>query len=349
MKALKWYGPYNLKVEEAEEPKIIKETDALVRPVLVGICGTDMHVYKGYLNIVPGDIIGHEFVGIVEKVGSHVRRVKEGDRVIVSCWIADGECWYCKKGFHTQCVNINIFGMGPVYGETYQGANAELVRVPYADTMLLKMPDDLSFEKALMISDGLPASYAGVVEAGIEPGDSVGIVGCGPIGLLAGMCAQVLGASQVIAIDFAETRLKMAKELGMITINASKQNVGEEVRNLTDGRGVDLAIEAAGGGDAPLLTAIEITRRKGKISVIGFHVLDYNLPAGQLWLTEKRMTFSIGDPITHGPVLIELIRKNRLDPTKIYSHILTLEEAPKGFDLVDKKIAIKAVIKIRTT
>jgi threonine dehydrogenase-like Zn-dependent dehydrogenase len=347
MKALKWYGPYDLRVEETEEPKLIKDTDALVRPIYTGICGTDMHVYKGYINIVPGDIIGHEFVGIVEKVGSKVRKFKEGDRVIVSCWIADGECWYCIKGFHTQCVNINIFGMGPLYGESYQGADAELVRVPYADTILIKIPDDLSFEKALMISDGLPASYAGVVEGGFNAGDSVGIVGCGPIGLLAGMCAQLLGASQVIAIDLAETRLKIAKELGMITIDASKQNVAEEVRNLTDGRGVDLAIDAAGGGDAPLLTAIEIVRRKGKISVIGFHVLDYSLPVGQLWLTEKRMSFSIGDPITYAPVLIELVRRNRLDPTRIYSHILSLDEAPRGFELVDKKKAIKAIIKIK--
>jgi len=346
MKALKWYGPYNLKVEESEEPKIIKDDDALIRPVLVGICGTDMHVYKGYINIVPGDIIGHEFVGIVEKVGNSVKKFKPGDRVVVSCWIADGTCWYCLKGFHTQCININIFGMGPLYGESLQGAFSELIRVPYADTMLIKIPDEVSFEKALMVSDGLAASYAGVIEGEISPGDNVGIIGCGPIGILAGICSQILGASQVIGIDVSEERLKFAKEFGMITINPTKQNVAEEVRELTDGRGVDLAIEAAGGGDAPLLTAIEITRKKGKISVIGFHVLDYNIPVGQLWLTEKRINFSIGNTIKYGHVLLELIRKGRLDPSKIISNFLSLNEAPYGFELVDKKKALKVAIRI---
>lgn len=345
MKALRWYGPYDLRVEDVEEPKIIKDTDALVRPTIAAICGTDMHAYRGHLGLSQGDIIGHEFVGVVQKVGSAVRKFKPGDRVVVSCWIVDGSCWYCDNGYYTQCVNINIFGMGPLYGETYAGAHSELVRVPNADLMLAKIPDELSDEKVVTVSDGLPAAYGGLVEAGIQPGDSVAIIGCGPIGLMAGMCAQLLGASLVIGIDFAEERLKKAKELGFLTFKAGA-SVADEIRNLTEGRGVDLAVEAAGGSLEPLLSAIELVRRKGKIAVIGFHALNYELPVGQLWLSEKRMTFTIGDPIKYRSVLLEIIRRGRLDPSKIISHVLKLEEGPKGFEMVDKKQAIKVVLKI---
>jgi Threonine dehydrogenase and related Zn-dependent dehydrogenases len=345
MKALKWYGPYDLRVEESEEPRIVNETDALVRPTLAGICGTDLHIYKGYLQIIPGNIIGHEFVGIVEEVGKGVKEFSKGDKVVVSCWVADGKCWYCKRGYYTQCVNINIFGIGPLYGEALQGAHAELVRVPYADVMLYKIPENIPDEKVVMLSDGLPAGYAGIVEGGIKAGDIVTILGFGPIGAVAGMCAKILGASLIIAIDVIEERLKIARELGFKTLNAKEVDVAEEVRNLTDGRGADLVIEAIGGSEEVLRKAIELARRKGTVSVLGFHVHDYNLPAGQLWISEKRLIFSIGDPIRYRYELLELIKNDRIDISKIITHKVSLNEAPKGFELFDKKVAFKVVIK----
>jgi threonine dehydrogenase-like Zn-dependent dehydrogenase len=345
MKALKWYAPYDLRVEEAEEPKIIKETDALIKPTLVGICGTDLHIYRGYLQIVPGNIIGHEFIGIVEEVGKEVKEFSKGDKVVVSCWVADGKCWYCKRGYYTQCVNINIFGLGPLYGETLQGAFSELIRVPNADVVLYKIPENIPDEKLVMLSDGLPAGYAGIVEGGMKPGDSVAILGFGPVGAVAGMCAKALGASLIIAIDVIEERLKLAKELGFETLNAKEVDIEEEVRNLTDGRGADLVVEAIGGSEEILRKAIALTRRKGNISVLGFHVHDYNIPAGQLWISEKRMIFSIGDPIKYRYELLELIKHNKIDISKIITHKLSLDEAPKGFELFDKKLAFKVVIK----
>jgi threonine dehydrogenase-like Zn-dependent dehydrogenase len=345
MKALKWYAPYDLRVEEAEEPKIIKETDALIKPTLVGICGTDLHIYRGFLQIVPGNIIGHEFIGIVEEVGKEVKEFSKGDKVVVSCWVADGKCWYCKRGYYTQCVNINIFGLGPLYGETLQGAFSELIRVPNADVVLYKIPENIPDEKLVMLSDGLAAGYAGIVEGGMKPGDSVAILGFGPIGAVAGMCAKALGASLIIAIDVIEERLKLAKELGFETLNAKEVDIEEEVRNLTDGRGADLVIEAIGGLEEILRKAIALTRRKGNISVLGFHVHDYNIPAGQLWISEKRMIFSIGDPIKYRYELLELIKHNRIDISKIITHKLSLDEAPKGFELFDKKLAFKVAIK----
>ena len=201
MRAVKWYGAYDVRVEEAEEPKLLSERDAIIRPTLATICGTDLHIYRGEMTIIPGNTIGHEFMGIVEKVGRDVRRFSEGDRVIVSAWIADGECWFCRRQLYTQCENVNIFGMGPVYGESLEGAFAELVRVPYADITLIKAPEGVPDEKLVLVSDGLATGYDAVVNGGIRPGDIVAVVGCGPIGLLSGMCAETLGASQVIAID----------------------------------------------------------------------------------------------------------------------------------------------------
>lgn len=345
LRAVRWYAPYDVRVEDVEEPVSSKETDALVRPTLSAICGTDLHFYRGHVNIVPGDIIGHEFLGVVEKVGKEVKSVTEGDRVLVSCWVADGTCWYCRHGYYTQCMSINLFGCGPLYGETLGGGDAELVRIPNADVVLSKIPDGVSDERAVLASDGLPASYASVVEADMKPGDTVAVIGCGSIGLLCGMCARLLGASQVLGIDLMPERLETAKSLGLTPINAKETDAADEVRNLTDGRGADLAIEAVGGGQESVLLAIEVARRKGNVSIVGFHYHEYTMPVGQMWLTEKRLFCSIGDPIRYRDVLMEYIKSGRLDPSRIITHRLGLDEAAKGFEMFDKKQALKVVLK----
>lgn len=346
MKALKWYGPYSVKVEDIEEPKILDEKDAIVRVSLAGICGTDLHVYRGHLQLIPGNVIGHEFVGYVEKTGKEVKKFSKGDKVVVSCWIADGTCWYCLHGFFTQCEKINIFGLGPLYGEEIQGAHAELVRVPNADLLLFKVPQETSDEKIVTLSDGLPAAYAGLIEGGIKPGYSVAILGFGPIGAMAAISAQAIGAAQIIAIDIDENRLNLAKSLGFKTVNAKETDAAEEVRNMTDGRGADLVIEAVGGNEETINKAIDIARRKGTISVVGVHTQEYNrFPAGQLWVTEKRLVFVIGDTIKYRSELFELIKNDRIDVSKIITHKFNLYEAPKGYEMFDKRKTFKAVIK----
>lgn len=345
LRAVKLYGPHDVRLEDVEEPKIEEKRDAIVKVKLTSICGTDMHIYRGHLDVGLGTVTGHEFVGVVEEVGEEVRHVVEGDRVLASCWIADGTCWYCKRGYYTQCVNVNIFGLGPLYGESVQGAHAELVRVPNADLVLSKIPNEVSDEKAVLVSDALPAGYAGVLEGGMEPGDNVVIMGCGPIGLLSGMCADMLGASQVIAVDFIDERLKKAAQLGFITVNAREKDVGEEVRDLTYDRGADVVIEAVGGSSEPLIKAIELARKKGKVSVVGVHLYDYSIPVGQLFVTEKRISFSIGDPIKYRDKLMDYIRHEKIDPSIIITHRLRLEEATKAFEIFDKKEAVKIVMK----
>ncbi len=347
MRAVRWYGAYDVRVEDVGEPRLTSERDAIIRPTFATICGTDLHIYRGEITLVPGNIIGHEFMGIVEKAGKEVKRFNEGDRVIVSAWIADGECWFCRRRLYTQCENINIFGMGPVYGESIDGAFAELVRVPNADTVLIKAPDGVPDEKLVLISDGLATGYDAVVNSGMEPGDVVAVIGCGPIGLLSGMCADILGASQVIAIDIVRERLEAASSLGFTTINASEVDVAEEVRKMTDGRGADVVIEAVGRTSEPLITAIEVARRKGTISVVGFHLHEYSIPTGQLWLSEKRMTFSIGDPIRNGEILIRYIKQGKLDPSRLITHRINIEEAPKGFEMFERKQSLKVAIEFR--
>jgi threonine dehydrogenase-like Zn-dependent dehydrogenase len=343
LRALRWYAPYDVRVEDVPEPRLVKDTDALVRPTLTTICGSDLHIYRGHLNIVPGNILGHEFVGVVEEVGAAVRSLSRGDRVLPSCWVADGTCWYCRHGYYTQCVNVNIFGFGPVYGESLEGALSELVRVPYADTVLSKLPDDVTDDKAVLVSDTLPAGFAAVQEGGVKAGDMVAVVGAGAVGLLAGLCAKLLGAGEVIVVDVLPERLEMARSLGFMPIDASLADAAEQVRSLTDGRGADVVVEAV-GGEQPLLTAIDLARKKGTISVAGFHIHEYTLPAGQLWLTEKRLIFCIGDPIKYRRELIEHIRAGRLDPSRMITHRLRLEEAPKAFEMADRKQGIRVAL-----
>jgi len=347
MKAVKWYGAYDVRVEETSDPELKTEKDAIIRPTLATICGTDLHIYRGELTIVPGGTIGHEFMGTVEKVGKEVKNFREGDKVIVSAWIADGECWFCRQRLYTQCSSINIFGMGPVYGESLDGAFAELVRVPNADVVLIKAPEDIPDEKLVLASDGLATAYDAVLNGGVKAGDTVAVVGCGPIGLMSCMCADVIGASQVIAVDISKERLEVAKSLGFTAVNASETDAAEEVRELTDGRGADVVIEAVGRSSEPLLMAVEMARRKGTISVVGFHIHEYNIPMGQLWLSEKRLVFSIGDPIRNGEALINLIKHGKIDPSKLITHKIRIEEAPRGFELFEKRQALKVAIDFR--
>ncbi|MEM0381734.1 MAG: alcohol dehydrogenase catalytic domain-containing protein [Nitrososphaerota archaeon] len=347
MRAVRWYGPHDLRVEEVAEPTLKTDEDAIVRPTMAAICGTDLNVYKGILTLVPGSVVGHEFMGVVEEVGRGVKRFSVGDRVIVSSWIADGRCWYCRKQMHTQCENVNIFGMGPVYGESLDGAFAELVRVPYADTVMTRVPENVPDEKLVMVSDALPTGHDAIVNAGMEYGDVVAVIGCGPIGLLSGMCAQAFGASQVIAIDIVRQRLKVAESLGFTAINAAEIDAVEEVRNMTDGRGADVVVEAVGKSAEILRRAIEMVRKKGVVSVVGFHLEEYTVPVGGLWLTEKTVIFSIGDAIKNGEKLAGLVARGRIDPSKIITHRVRLEMVPHGFELFDNRQALKVVVDFR--
>ncbi len=255
MKAIVWKGVGDIRVEEVEDPKIEAPTDAIVRLTASAICGTDLHFIRGTMpDMVPGTILGHEGVGIVEEIGSDVRNLSIGDRVVIPSTIACGYCSYCRAGYYAQCDNANpngssagtaFFG-GPKSSGPFHGLQAEKARVPYANVGLVKLPDSVSDEQAILISDIFPTGYFGAEMAEIEAGDTVAVFGCGPVGQFAIASAKLLGAGRIFAIDRIPSRLEMAREQGAETINFEEEDPVKTIQRLTGGIGVDRAIDAVG-------------------------------------------------------------------------------------------------------
>lgn len=255
MKAVVWHGIGDIRLENVADPKIEAPTDAIVRLTTSAICGTDLHMVRGTMTgMKPGTILGHEGVGIVEEVGSDVRNFKPGDRVVIPSTIACGACSYCRSGYYSQCDVANpngpmagtaFFG-GPKETGPFHGLQAEKARIPYANVGLVKLPDEVTDEQAILLSDILPTAYFGVQLAEVRRGDTVAVFGCGPVGLLAVACALHQGAGRVFAIDTVQARLEMARRLGAEVIDYEKEDPVETLRRLTNGIGVDRAIDAVG-------------------------------------------------------------------------------------------------------
>src|SRR5579875_3796812 len=245
MKAIVYHGPGRKSWDEVPKPELVADTDALVRVEAVTICGTDLHILKGDVpEVIEGRIMGHEAVGTVEAVGSGVRRVRAGDRVLVSCITSCGTCRYCREARYGQCLG----GGGWILGHLIDGTQAEYVRVPFADTSTYPAPDGVSDEALLMVADILPTSYeVGVLNGRVRPGDVVAVVGAGPIGLSAILGSRLYSPSHIVAIDLADARLEAAKQFGAdVTVNSGREDAMVVVRDLTEGLGADVAIEAVG-------------------------------------------------------------------------------------------------------
>ncbi len=255
MKAVVWKGVGDIQVSEVEDPKIEAPTDAIVRLTASAICGTDLHFIRGTVpDMVPGTILGHEGVGIIEEIGEDVRNLSVGDRVVIPSTIACGYCSYCRAGYYAQCDNANpngssagtaFFG-GPKSSGPFHGLQAEKARIPYANVGLVKLPDSVSDEQAILISDIFPTGYFGAEMAEIEAGDTVAVFGCGPVGQFAIASAKLLGAGRIFAIDRIPSRLEMAREQGAEVINFEEEDPVKTIQRLTGGIGVDRAIDAVG-------------------------------------------------------------------------------------------------------
>lgn len=255
MKAVVFHGIGDIRLDDVPEPTIQAPTDAIVRLTASAICGTDLHMVRGTMTgMKPGTILGHEGVGIVEEVGADVRNLKPGDRVVIPSTIACGSCAYCRSGYYAQCDVANpngplagtaFFG-GPETSGPFHGLQAEKARVPFANVGLVKLPDEIGDEEALLLSDILPTAYFGAIMAEVQRGDNVAIFGCGPVGLLAIACCQHLGAGRIFAVDGIPARLEMARHLGAEVVNFEKEDPVETLRRLTNGIGVDRAIDAVG-------------------------------------------------------------------------------------------------------
>ena len=350
MKATIFHGPRDVRVESVPDPKINAANEAIVRITRAAICGSDLHSYHGRDEVIPGFVLGHEAIGIVEETGPGVSRIKKGNRVVISCVVSCGECFFCRRGQPSQCSETGpaVFGFGKnaagKFGEV-GGCQSEAITVPYADYTLYPLPDSISDDQGVFLADILPTGFFGALNGDIRPGDTVAVYGCGPVGLCAIMTAGLFGPSEIIAIDSIGHRLELAKKLGATAVNVSDAN--QTIMDRTNGRGADVCIEAV-GSEAALNDAFISVRGGGTVSMIG--VVGTPTFAYPMMLAfMKGLTFRVGlaNMRNNIPHLARLIEKGRLDPTPLVSHILPLTETPHGYKIFDAKSegALKVLIK----
>jgi threonine dehydrogenase-like Zn-dependent dehydrogenase len=379
MRALIWHGKYDVRVDTIPDPKIVNPRDAIIRVTSTAICGSDLHLYDHYIpTMKSGDVLGHEFMGEVVELGPGNRKLKIGDRVVVPFVIACGQCFFCQKQQFAACDNSNpaetadmsemlygypmtgAFGYSHLTGG-YAGGQAEYVRVPYSDVGPIVIPDGIEDEKVLFLSDILPTGWMAAVNCEIEPGDTVAVWGCGPVGLFAVQSALALGAHRVIAIDHFPHRLDLAKYLGAEVVNFEEVRVREALVEMTDGIGPDACIDAVGmeshgfsidnvldhvkasvmlATDRPhaLRQVILACRKGGRVSIPGVYGgMADKFPIGALM--EKGLSVKSGQtPVQkYMPELLDLIIKDKLDTTFLISHRLPLEEAPQGYKMFKER------------
>ncbi|HEU4451118.1 MAG TPA: zinc-dependent alcohol dehydrogenase family protein [Gaiellaceae bacterium] len=330
MKALTYGGPGQRTWETVSDPTIHEPTDVVVEIGSSTICGTDLHILKGDVPAVePGRVLGHEAVGTVVETGAAVTTVAEGDRVLVSCITACGRCRFCREGRYGLCDG----GGGWILGHLIDGLQAEYARVPFADTSVYKVPEELTDEQVLFLADILPTSYeVGVLNGNVRPGDTIAVVGAGPIGLAAIMTAQLFTPGRVIALDLADARLDQARKFGAdVTINNGDEDPVERVMELTDGLGADVAIEAVGVPQTFELCT-ELIRPGGRVANVGVHGQAATLHLEKLWIRGVTITTGLVDTFTT-PQLLRLIRGGRLDPTVFATHRFALGETMQAYDV----------------
>ena len=388
MKALCWNGKHDVSVENVPDPKIINPRDAIVKITTTAICGSDLHLYDGVIpTMEKGDILGHEFMGEIVEVGPEAKNLKVGDRVVVPFTISCGSCFFCQKSLWSLCDNSNpnallakelygqspsaLFGYSHLYGG-YAGGQAEYARVPFADVGPYKVPEGLTDDQVIFLTDIFTTGYQAADNCGIEPGDTVAVWGAGPVGQFAIKSAFLLGAERVIAIDDVPERLRMAETQGKAeTINFADTPVLPKLDEMTGGRGPDHCIDAVGleaHGTSPgeiydfvkgalrlatdrpdvLRQAIQACRKGGTVSVPGVYggFLD-KMPFGAAFA--KGLTFKMGQTHVHKylPTLMDHIQQGDIDPSFVITHRMSLDEAAKGYDIFSKKQddCIKIVLK----
>jgi threonine dehydrogenase-like Zn-dependent dehydrogenase len=344
MRAVVYQDVRRVTVGDVPDPIIQDPHDALIRITKAAICGSDLHFYTGKAPLSPGDTIGHEAVGVVEEVGPEVERFRPGDRVVLAFDVVCGHCWYCRQGQTSLCEDFRNLGAGP-FGGGLGGAQAERIRMPYADVNLLGIPDEMDDEHALFVGDILTTGYYGTAIAGIQPLDTVAVVGAGPVGFFCVQAAFLHGAKQVLALDMEPDRLALAEQVGAVPVNVKERNPQMASSDLTEGRGPDVVIEAVGTVPA-FETAVEIVRRGGTVSVVGMFVVESTeIALGVYWSRALRIQFAGICPIhAWWDRAMAAVQAERIDPLPIISHRLPLSEAPEGYELFESRRATKVVL-----
>ncbi len=343
MKALVYHGPGKKSWEEKPKPGLQEPTDAIVKILKTTICGTDLHIMKGDLpSVADGRIIGHEGVGVIDEVGSAVSAFKKGDHVLISCITACGKCEYCKKQMYSHCEKG-----GWILGNAIDGTQAEYVRIPYADNSLYPIPAGADEAALVMLSDILPTGFeCGVLSGHVKPGDTIAIVGAGPVGLATLLTSQFYTPAVIIMIDHDENRLNVAKSFGAThTINNANENAVEKVMNLTNNKGVDTAIEAV--GIPPTFELCEaIIGAGGHIANIGVHGKSVALHLETLWSRNITITTRLVDTVST-PLLFKTVKSGKLDPNRLITHRFKLDQIMEAYDTFEnaaKENALKVIL-----
>ncbi len=384
MKAAVFHKIGDISVDNVDDPKLEKSDDIIIKVTSTAICGSDLHIYDGFVPQLKDQVLGHEFMGIVEETGPDVTKVKKGDRVVVPFTIACGQCFFCQQGFHPSCEHSNpemygpegdlmkgkgggMFGYTDMYGG-YSGGQAEYVRVPYGNTGPKIIPDGLDDDQVLFLTDIFPTGWSAVKWGHVKPGDTVVIFGSGPVGLMAQKAAWLNGAKRVIAVDPLDYRLEKARRVNNVdTLNANEDDLREKIYAMTDGRGADVAIDAVGmeasrtflekvktvinvekGTSKVIEMCTEAVRRNGTVSVVGVYASPYdNFPIHRIF--DKGLIMQFGQAQTHMYIdeCFEMVRSGKVVLDDIITHRLPLSKASEAYDMFKQKTddCVKVVLK----
>jgi 2-desacetyl-2-hydroxyethyl bacteriochlorophyllide A dehydrogenase len=343
MRAVTFQAPGEVLISDVPEPQMSDPRDAIVRIEASGVCGSDLHIYHGRVKIEPGFTIGHEYVGTVIAAGEQVESVSVGDRVLGCFQTACGRCFFCRRGWFHKCDHSRTFGHGATLG-SLPGTQAEQALVPNADLVLRRLPEGMSDDVALFAGDVMGTGYHAVLESGMRPGEVAAVLGLGPVGLCAVQAARAAGAAHVLAVDSVPARLEMARSFGARPVHLSDDDPRAAAGELTDGRGVDVCIDAVGDPRA-LDLALRLTRNCGTVQAVGVYAERCDVHMGLLWIKALRLGAGMANVLGHVDRVLALMSAGVLDPSPLVTHHMQLQEAPQAYALFDRREALKIVLR----
>jgi 2-desacetyl-2-hydroxyethyl bacteriochlorophyllide A dehydrogenase len=342
MRAVTYQGPGEVRIEEVADPELTSPDEAIIEVEATGVCGSDLHIFHGRVPVDPGTTIGHEYVGTVTAVGDAVTRVAVGDRVLGCFLCACGTCANCVRGDYHRCERGRTFGHGKNLG-SLGGTQADQALIPFADLTLRKVPEGMSAETALFAGDVAGTGYHAIAHGGMQEGDTVAVLGLGPVGLCAVQAAVAGGATQVFAVDSVEQRLDLAAQFGATPIHLTEGDPKREIRAATDGQGADVVVEAV-GAPAAVDAAISLARNAGTVSGIGVQVGSAELNLGLAWLKGLDLRLGQANVIAHVDRVLALLDSGKLDPTPLVTHHMKLDEAVEAYAIYDRREALKVLL-----